>query len=104
MNLISKASSEDLMKCASLAIIACMVKRGSGCSPLLVFLGVGFGGSIMLSLLIGLSGGYQSPLVWLAPLSMFVPALGVLVARIPLGAPLGIDGIACRCVGFRWHY
>ncbi len=74
-----------------LAIIACMAKGRSGCSPLLVFLGVAFGGSILLSLVIGLSGGYKSSLVWLAPLSMFVPALGVLVACVTMGAPLGIE-------------
>jgi membrane protease YdiL (CAAX protease family) len=61
-------------------------------SPLLAFLGVSFGGSILLSLAIGLSGGYESPFLWLAPLSMFVPALGVLAARITSGTSLGIGG------------
>ncbi len=46
-------------------------------SPLLVFLGVAFGGSILLSLVIGLSGEHKSSLVGLAPLSMFVPTLGI---------------------------
>lgn len=84
-------ASEDLLKMFPLAIIACMFNGRSGCSPLLVFLGVAFGGSILLSLVIGLSGGYKSSLVWLAPLSMLVPALGVLVAYVTLGAHLGIE-------------
>ena len=49
-------------------------------SPLLVFLGVAFGGSILLSLVIGVSGGSKSSLMTLAPLSMLVPAIGVLAA------------------------
>jgi membrane protease YdiL (CAAX protease family) len=65
-----------------------MAKRPS---PLPVFLGVAFGGSILLSLAIGLSGGHKSSLIGLAPLTMLVPALGVLAARIAAGASLGIE-------------
>jgi membrane protease YdiL (CAAX protease family) len=60
-------------------------------SPLLVFLGVAFGGSILLSLVIGFSGGHKSSLIGLSPFSMFVPALGVLAARITSGASLDIE-------------
>ena len=41
--------------------------------------------AILLSLAIGISGGYKSSLVWLAPLSMLLPALGVLAACITSG-------------------
>jgi membrane protease YdiL (CAAX protease family) len=68
-----------------------MSKRVPGRSPLLVFLGVAFGGSILLSLAIGLSGGHQSSLIGLAPLTMFVPALGVMAARVTAGASLDIE-------------
>jgi len=75
-----------------------MFQRGPGPPPL-VFLGVAFGGSILLSLVIGLSGGHRSPLIGLAPLSMFVPALGVLAARITSGVSLGMDGMR---LPWRW--
>ena len=68
--------------------------------PLFVFLSVTFGGSILLSLMFGLSGGHESPLLWLAPLTMFMPALGVLATRITAGAPLGID--AAIHLPMRW--
>jgi membrane protease YdiL (CAAX protease family) len=56
-----------------------------------VFLGTAFGGSIVLSLAIALSGGHQSRLIGLAPLSMFVPAFGVLAARVMTGASVEIE-------------
>src|SRR5690348_4430741 len=62
-------------------------------SGIVLFLGVAFGGSILLSLGIGLSGGSTSSLLWLAPLTMFVPALAVLAVRVTTGVPLGIDGM-----------
>lgn len=62
-------------------------------SGIVLFLGVAFGGSILLSLLIGLSGGSKSSLLWLAPLTMFVPALAVLAVRKTTKAPLGIGGM-----------
>ena len=71
-----------------LGIIECMAKR---LSPLPVFLGVAFGGSILLSLAIGLSGRHKSSLIGLAPLTMLVPALGVLAAHVTTGASLGIE-------------
>jgi len=54
------------------------------------FRGATVGGSIALSLLVGVSGGYQSPLAWLGWLTMFLPALGVLAVRLRSGAP--VDG------------
>jgi len=80
-----------------------MSKRGPRSPPLRVFLGVAFGGSILLSLAIGLTGAYKSPLVGLAPLTMFVPALGVLVARVVARVTLGADlGIAGKRVPWQW--
>jgi membrane protease YdiL (CAAX protease family) len=58
-----------------------------------VFLVVAFGGSILLSLVIGLSGGSASSLLPLAPLTMFVPALAVLAVRKTTSARLGVDGM-----------
>lgn len=68
-----------------------MSKRAPENSPLLVFLGVAFAGSILLSLVIGLSGGSKSSLVALAPLSMVAPALGVLAASRTSSIHLGIE-------------
>jgi len=64
-----------------------------------VFLGVAFGASILLSLVIGLSGGSASSLLRLAPLTMFVPTLSVLAVRRTTSTPLGIDG---RHLPLRW--
>ena len=58
-----------------------------------VFLVVAFGGSILLSLVIGLSGGSASSLLPLAPLTMFVPALAVLAVRKTTSARLDVDGM-----------
>ncbi len=69
-------------------MMACVFK---GRPPLLMFLGVAFGGSILLSLAIGISGGYKSSLLWLAPLSMLMPALGALVACAGLDASLRVE-------------
>jgi membrane protease YdiL (CAAX protease family) len=59
--------------------------------PLTVFLSVAFGGSILLSLMIGLTGGYRSPLAGLRLLTMFVPAVAVLVAWLTTGAGVDIE-------------
>ena len=67
---------ETLPEPSPLAIIAWMTRYGF--RPLPVFLIVAFTGSIVLSLLIGLTGGQESSLVWLAPLSMLLPALACL--------------------------
>ena len=70
-----------------------MAARDDHKREIAVFLSAAFGGAILLSFVIGLSGGANSPFLWLAPLTMFLPALGVLAARFASGAPLGIDGI-----------
>lgn len=80
---------ETLPEPSPLAIIAWMTRYGF--RPLPVFLIVAFTGSIVLSLLIGLTGGQESSLAWLAPLSMLLPALAVLVARVASGARLDIE-------------
>jgi membrane protease YdiL (CAAX protease family) len=68
-----------------------MAKGELGSSPLIVFLGVVFGGSTLLSLVIGLSGGYKSSFIGSAPVTMFLPALGVLAARVALDAHLDVE-------------
>jgi membrane protease YdiL (CAAX protease family) len=59
--------------------------------PLPLFLIVAFGGSILLSLAIGLTGGSHSSLIRIAPLSMFLPVLGVLAAHVATGARLELE-------------
>jgi len=60
-------------------------------STLGTFVAVAYGLSIALGLVIGLTGGYQSPLMVLQVFSMLIPALAVLsVRRMPNGA-LHID-------------
>ena len=63
------------------------------------FLGITVGGSIALSVLVGVSGGYRSPLAGLGWLTMFLPALGVLVVRLHSGIP--VDGQRVR---FSWRW
>ena len=58
-----------------------MESSGSRAS-IATFLLVAFGASIVLSLVVGLSGGAQSPYVSLGPVAMLFPALGVLVVRV----------------------
>jgi len=47
--------------------------------PIVAFVATAYALSITLSLVVGLTGGHESPLVGLAYLSMFLPALSVLV-------------------------
>ncbi len=49
------------------------------------FLAVAFGLSGVLAFVIGLTGGYRSPLIGLQLLSMFIPALAVLAVRSVFG-------------------
>jgi membrane protease YdiL (CAAX protease family) len=65
-------------------------KNASHFRSLIVFLSVAMGGSVLLSVAIGLSGGQQSPLARFAVLSMFMPALGVMVTRLTVGDQLNI--------------
>lgn len=56
--------------------------------PVLVFVVVAYALSIALSLVIGLTGGYQSRLIGLAYLSMLIPSLSVLVAAAATREPI----------------
>lgn len=55
------------------------------------FVAVAYAMSVALSLIIGLTGGYQSPFIGLQFLSMFIPALAVLSVRPLMGGAVGID-------------
>jgi membrane protease YdiL (CAAX protease family) len=48
--------------------------------PILIFLGVCFGLSLAVSLIVGMTGGNGSPFIWLRWSTMFLPAIAVLVA------------------------
>jgi membrane protease YdiL (CAAX protease family) len=48
---------------------------------LLVFIGIAYALSIALSLVVGLTGGYQSRLVGLGYISMLIPAMSVLITN-----------------------
>jgi hypothetical protein len=50
-------------------------------SPILVFISIAYVLSIALSLLIGLSGGYQSRWIGLGYASMLIPAISVLITN-----------------------
>lgn len=58
-----------------------------------MFVVVAYGLSIALSLIVGLTGGYESPLVGLQFLSMFIPALAV----------LGVQRLTSGAVRIDWH-
>jgi membrane protease YdiL (CAAX protease family) len=47
--------------------------------PILAFVATAYGLSVALSLVVGLTGGYDSPLIGLRYLSMFVPGIAVLI-------------------------
>jgi membrane protease YdiL (CAAX protease family) len=52
--------------------------------PLLTFVAIAYALSIALSLVVGLTGGYQSPLIGLRYLSMFLPAIAVLIVSLTM--------------------
>jgi len=62
-------------------------------SPKLIatFVAVAFAMSVALSLIVGLTGGYQSPFIGLQFLSMFIPSLAVLGVRPLMGGAVRID-------------
>lgn len=62
-------------------------------SPKLIatFVAVAFAMSVALSLIVGLTGGYQSPFIGLQFLSMFIPSLAVLGVRPLKGGAVRID-------------
>jgi membrane protease YdiL (CAAX protease family) len=62
---------------------------------ILVFVAVAYALSIALSLVVGLTGGYQSPLIGLGIISMFLPAIAVLIIRSAMNEPPRIDWRRC---------
>jgi membrane protease YdiL (CAAX protease family) len=55
--------------------------------PILVFVATAYAFSIALSLVVGLTGGHNSPLIGLAYLSMFLPAVAVSIVNSPMNEP-----------------
>ena len=56
-----------------------------------MFVAIAYMLSIALSLVVGLTGGYTSPLIGLRFLSMFLPAVAVLIVNIAMKEPPYID-------------
>ena len=59
----------------------------TGNRPILTFVAIAYALSIALSLVVGLTGGYQSPLIGLRYLSMFLPAIAVLILTLAMNEP-----------------
>jgi len=59
--------------------------------PIYAFVGTAYALSIALSLIVGLTGGYDGPLIGLRYLSMFLPAVAVLVVDSTLSEPPRVD-------------
>ena len=49
--------------------------------PVLAFVAITYGLSILMSLVVGFTGGPESPFVWLGFVAMLIPALAVLILR-----------------------
>ena len=60
-------------------------------ASILAFIAFAYGLSIALSLLVGLTGGYRSPLIGLGLVSMVIPAIAVLIARSTMNEKARID-------------
>ncbi len=58
---------------------------------IIMFVAIAYMLSIALSLVVGLTGGYTSPLIGLRFLSMFLPAVAVLIVNIAMKEPPYID-------------
>jgi len=54
---------------------------------IVAFVGAAYGLAIALSLLIGLTGGHQSPLIAVGYLSMILPAIAVLIVSVAMNEP-----------------
>ena len=67
---------------------------------ILVFVGTAYALSIALSLVVGLTGGYGSPVIGLRYLSMFLPAVSVLVVSSAMKEPSRVrwDNVPLRYV------
>ena len=61
---------------------------------ILIFIATAYALSIVLSLVVGLTGANQSPLIGLGIISMFVPAIAVLVVQSALNEPPRVDWVA----------
>src|SRR3982751_6148401 len=59
---------------------------------LIIFIAITFGLSILLSLLIGLTGGHESKFIWLQFASMPIPAFAVLIMINIYKAPIDEPG------------
>lgn len=55
--------------------------------PILVFVATAYALSIALSLVVGLTGGHESALIGLAYLSMFLPAVSVVIVSATMNEP-----------------
>jgi CAAX protease family protein len=60
-------------------------------AAMLAFVAIAYALSIALSLVVGLTGGYESPLAGLRFLSMFIPAVAVLIVRSAMNEDVRID-------------
>jgi membrane protease YdiL (CAAX protease family) len=61
--------------------------QGAG-RPIVVFVAIAYGLSIALSLIIALTGGYQSRLIGLAFVSMLIPAIAVVIVDLTMNEPV----------------
>lgn len=59
----------------------------------LVFVVIAYVFSIALSLVVGLTGGHSSPIAGLGFLSMFFPAIAVLIVRFTMGEKVSSMGL-----------
>ena len=57
-------------------------------NTIFVFVATSYGLSIVLSLVVGLTGGHESALIGLAFLSTFLPAVSVLIVNSAMNEPL----------------
>jgi hypothetical protein len=57
---------------------------------IIAFVASAFALSVVLSLVIGLTGGHESAFIDLAYLSMFLPAISVLMVTVAMGEALRI--------------
>jgi len=82
-----------------IALAKDMEPRKSRLRAIFLFIATVYVLSIALSLAVGLTGGYVSPLIGLRYLSMFLPAIAVLVAGTIMKEP---PHISLDVVGFRY--
>jgi membrane protease YdiL (CAAX protease family) len=66
-------------------------KRWTALNHIKAFVVIAYALSITLSLVVGLTGGYESPLIGLRYLSMFIPAVAMLVVNSAMNEDLQVD-------------